>query len=170
MSSGTITYITRPPVVHQHTCRAVPLSSSSGTHHSWAYCLSAGLTPAVFGTDWKGASSARGQAPQDPAGCCSKCLPSPKSSAEVLSIRVWKQRLLLQNPPHHKLPLSLSVPLPVRIIFPVQLLFFTPACSFSLNNVSCCKFGGKQRILGGTFSAGYCTRVTGNSCFCPRFR
>lgn len=119
------------PPTHLSCC---PSFSSSGTHHSWAYCLSAGLTPAVFGTDWKGASSARGQAPQDPAGCCSKCLPSPKSSAEVLSIRVWKQRLLLQNPPHHKLPLSLSVPLPVRIIFPVQLLFFTPACSFSLES------------------------------------
>lgn len=40
--------------------------------------------PAFFGTDWKGASIRRDWAPWDFAGCCSKCLPFHKSSAEVL--------------------------------------------------------------------------------------
>lgn len=67
------------------------------------------------------------------AAAASACLLA-KAVLRYLSTVLGKQRLLLQNPMHHKLPLSLSVPLPVSIIFPVQLLFFTPACSFSLES------------------------------------
>jgi len=78
------------------------------------------------------------------AAAASACLLA-KAVLRYLAIVLGKQRLLLQNPTHHKLPLSLSVPSPVSIIFPVQLLLFTPACSFSLE--SCKIISIKAHVL-----------------------
>lgn len=83
------------------------------------------LTPAAFGTDWEGAALARAQAPWYLVAV---------QHWGTLSIVLGKQQLLSQDPVHHKSPWSGSELLPVCIIFPVQLLFFTPACSFSLQS------------------------------------
>lgn len=129
VSSGSIssTHHSWPAVAHQHH----HLSSLwEQGQHSWAYCWSAGSPLQLLAQTGK-KHPWQELRPHRILWLCSKCLPCGKSSAEVLYPLYWGS-----SSSCHRIQL-----LPVCIIFPVQLLFFTPACGFSLNHISCCKFG-----------------------------
>lgn len=110
-----------------------PLSGSSGSTTA-GHIAGVQAHPCSFWHRLGRSIPGKSSGPTGSCGCAvSACLVA-KACWGTLSIVLGKQQLLSQDPTHHKSPWSPSELLPVCIIFPVQLLFFTPACSFSLES------------------------------------